>query len=255
MTVNARDKYIGKKFLTNEGYEIEIIEYKNAQEVTVRFENGYTVTRNTRNIEKGNIKNPYHPSICGKGYLGTGQYEGQINKKKTDAYSVWHGMIRRCYVERKELTTAYEDCEVCEEWLNFQNFAKWYYENIYKVDDEPMNLDKDVLIKGNKIYSPKTCIFLPKKLNTLFAKRQGSRGDLPIGVTHDKKCKSKPYRAMCNENGKRTTIGYYETPEEAFLAYKEFKEKHIKEVIETYKGKIPIKIYNALINYKIEITD
>lgn len=254
MSVNAKENYIGKKYITNEGYEIEIIDYKTAEEVTVKFENGYTVTRNTRNIQKGNVKNPYHPSMYGKGYIGVGKYEGQVNKKKTDAYSVWSGMIRRCY-SGEETYSSYSDCEVCEEWLNFQNFAEWYYSNIYNVDNEPMNLDKDILFKGNKIYGPDTCIFLPKKLNTLFAKRKSARGQLPMGVTIDKKCKTTPYTATCNIDGKRTKVGYYATPEQAFMKYKEFKEEHIKSVANDYKDRIPDKVYQALLNYKIEIDD
>ena len=87
-------------------------------------------------------------------------------------------MLRRCYDEKlhKKYPT-YIDCKVCEEWLNFQNFAKWYYNNYYEIENEKICLDKDILHKGNKIYSPDNCVFVPNNINVLFVKSDKSRGD------------------------------------------------------------------------------
>ena len=50
-------------------------------------------------------------------------------------------------------------------------------------------------------------------------------------------------------------LGYFETPKEAFKSYKTFKEQYIKQVADEYKDKIPKKLYEAMYNWKVEITD
>jgi hypothetical protein len=153
----------------------------------------------------------------------------------------------------KRLPT-YKDCSVCDEWLNFQNFAAWYDKNYYEVTGERMDLDKDILVKGNKIYSPDTCAFVPHSINGLFVKNNARRGNLPIGVSYEKK--NSKFKAKCN-NGKKKAIGigHFNTSKEAFLAYKEFKENLIKRIAFEYKEKIPSVIFNALLNYEVEETD
>jgi hypothetical protein len=116
-----------------------------------------------------------------------------------------------------------------------------------------MELDKDILIKGNKIYSPDTCIFVPHEINMLFIKRNAKRGKYPIGVSYDKQ--KKKFEASCSINNKQKRIGRFSTAEDAFNAYKIYKEGLIKQVATIYKAKIPYELYNALINYEVEITD
>ena len=149
-------------------------------------------------------------------------------------------------------TPSYKDCEVCEEWHNFQNFAKWYDENYYEVKGEKTQIDKDILIKGNKIYSPDKCLFVPQKINLLFVKGSGG-SHLPIGVGECKR--TGKYIARLRKNGTYVTVGRYDNPCEAFLAYKKEKEEYIREMALTYKQLIPTKVYEAVINYKIEIND
>ena len=120
-----------------------------------------------------------------------------------------------------------------------------------------MCLDKDILCKGNKIYSRETCIFVPQRINTLFVKSDKTRGKNPIGVSD---LPSGKYEVMCsNGYGKTIRLGTYSTEEEAFQAYKEYKENLIKEVIDSYEGKIPEPFYSklkvAMYNYEVEITD
>ena len=119
--------------------------------------------------------------------MGIGKYSSKINNKPSPQYSSWSSMIKRCYNPKcltKDYT--YQDCSVCKEWHNFQNFAKWYDDNYYQVFNEEINLDKDILHKGNKIYSPENCIFVPKTINSLFTKSNRSRGKYPIGVDYNK---------------------------------------------------------------------
>ena len=120
-----------------------------------------------------------------------------------------------------------------------------------------MQLDKDILYKGNKIYSRETCIFVPQRINSLFVKCDKSRGKDPIGVSD---LPSGNYEVSCgNGYGKSVYLGSYPTKEEAFQVYKQYKEKVIKEVIDSYEGKIPEPFYSklktAMYNYEVEIDD
>ena len=143
------------------GTEMKIVEYNSNKDITIEFQDKYKikVKTNYRNFEKGIIKNVYDKSICEVGYLGDGKYN---HKDYPEIYETWSGMIKRCYdKKRQEKQPTYRNCIVCDKWHNFQNFAKWWEENIYECNNEKMVLDKDILIKGNKIYSPETCIIAP----------------------------------------------------------------------------------------------
>lgn len=162
-------------------------------------------------------------------------------------------MLRRCYDPKFiENHPTYTGCKVHSSWHNFQVFSGWVDRNYYKIDGELMDLDKDILCKGNKIYSPSTCIFVPKRINSLFIKCDANRGDLPIGVT---RWKNKFHPQCCGVKH----MGYFDTVEEAFEVYKYHKEKYMKEVIDSYEGKIPTyqyeKLHNAIYNWKIEMMD
>ena len=135
--------------------------------------------------------------------------------------------------------------------------GEWINENYYEIPGEKMCLDKDILCKGNKVYSRELCIFVPQKINNLFIKRNNLRGNSPIGVTLNS---SGSYEVKCNNAyGKYIYLGSYSTEEEAFRVYKQYKEEVIKEVIDSYEGKIPEPHYSrlktAMYNYKVEITD
>ena len=127
----------------------------------------------------------------------------------------------------------------------------------YEIPGETMCLDKDILCKGNKVYSRETCIFVPQKINSLFVKSDKSRGKDPIGVYQ---LPNGNYQVRCgNSYGERIYLGLYSTKEEAFRVYKNYKEKVIKEVIDSYEGKIPEPFYSrlkeAMYNYEVEIDD
>lgn len=233
---------------------MEIIEYINANNITIKFLNSGFIKYNTtwRHFNSGNIRDPYHPSIYDRGYIGEGEYKA-IKRNTNKCYIVWNGMLRRCHdkeYHKKEPT--YVGCAIYDEWLNFQNFAKWYDKNYYEINNERMALDKDILIKGNKLYSPETCIFVPQRINSLFTSRRNFRGELPIGVYY----RNKKFWARCNDgSGKDIYLGNFNNKIDAFNAYKEYKEKLIRQVAEEYKNKIPEKLYNAMYRWKVEITD
>ncbi len=181
-------------------------------------------------------------------------------EKHIGSYAVWYGMLQRCYSEKcQQKYPTYKNCTVCEEWLYYPNFKKWYEENYYEIDGQRMHLDKDILNKGNKVYSPENCVFVPQGVNKVFTKNDANRGDYPVGVSWNKQ--NKKYRANCSifdiENNKYVYmyLGLHNTPEEAFKVYKTTKEKNIKQVAEYYKGQIPSKLYEAMYRYEVEITD
>ena len=163
-------------------------------------------------------------------------------------------MGKICY-KNPSKNRKYKDCKVCEEWHNFQNFAKWFDENYYEIGNEKMWLDKDILFKDNKIYSPKNCIFVPNRINILFIKSDKLRGDLPIGLTYHKR--DNKIEVYCNTNKNQEYLGRFNINEikEAFNAYKQFKENYIKQVADEYKDKIPQKLYDAMYKWEVNITD
>lgn len=252
----------GEERLNNFGSKMVIVGYRTRRDIDVYFPEYDCVAKNKeyKSFKKGAIKCPYEPRFFGKGYLGEGKYKIKKNGKLTKCYKVWYSMLRRCYdpkFHKKHIT--YENCEVCKGWLCFQNFAKWFYDNYYEIEGERMCLDKDILNKGNKVYSPCNCVFVSERINTLFIKSDKTRGDYPIGVNYHKA--SEKFVTQCSiydfeENKQKIKfLGYYDTPDEAFKAYKEFKEKHIKDVADHYKDLIPVKLYDALYKYEVEITD
>lgn len=170
------------------------------------------------------------------------------------SYSYWQGLINRCYQQKTNPKNhSYSDCAICKEWLTFSNFKKWF-ENPVNGYIPCYQIDKDILQKGNKIYSPDTCCFLPKELNQVFIRHYKRRGDLPIGV---RKLRSGRYYCSVRKHSKNDYIGSYNTPEEAFNAYKIAKEQYIKELADKYfkEGKITQRVYDALMKYEVEITD
>ena len=248
--------------LNNFGSKMIIVKYKNANDIDVYFPEYDCIIKHTNynNFKKGNIKCPYERRYYGVGYLGKGKYKIKINNKTTKCYETWNRMLQRCYdPKHHEKYPTYINCKVDEEWLCYQNFAEWYYENYYEIENEIMCLDKDILRKGNKIYSPDNCVFVPERINNLFVKCDKSRGDYPIGVCYNEH--RKKFITQCSiydfkENKKKIKrLGYYDTPEKAFKSYKQFKEKYIKEVADYYKDLIPTKLYDAMYLYKVEMDD
>ena len=250
----------GEEGYNNFGSKMIIKEYRSCMNIDVYFPEYNWTAKHLQydNFKKGNIKCPYEPKVYGVGYLGEGKYKASENGKNSDEYKIWRHMLQRCYDPKiHERYSTYKRCTVEDYLLNFQHMAEWIDNNYYEVPGEQMCLDKDILCKGNKIYSRKTCIFVPQRINNLFTKSDKSRGKDPIGVDQ---LPSGNYRVYCNDvYGKRINLGTYKTKEEAFQVYKNYKEKVIKETIDSYKGKIPEPFYSrlktAMYNYEVEIDD
>ena len=237
--------------------EATIVEYNGYDNIVIMFEEtGEKINTSYKLFNLGSIKSHFSPTVFGVGIVG-------LEKTKNghdifyNSYTRWHGMIERCYSEkRKEKNPTYKDVTCCAEWLYYKNFKEWYDENYYEIEGERMALDKDILIKGNKIYSPSNCVFVTERINALFVKRDSLRGEYPIGVNYFKRG-TKNYRSQCNYKDKgNVTLGLFDNPKEAFYkGYKPFKEKYIKEIADEYKDKIPLKLYESMYRYEVEITD
>ena len=254
LTKKIRTYRVGEESVNNFGSRIVISEYIKATDITIFFpEYNWSVKATYGQFQNGLIKCPYERRTYGVGYIGEGQYQPKENGKTTKAYEKWNDMLQRCYNEKMiQRNKTYSECEVCDEWHCFQNFAQWFNDNYYTVESQSTHLDKDILNKNNKIYSPDTCVFVPKEINNLFVKQQRQRGDTPIGVH---KLKYDKYRATISIDSKNKILGEFDTMEEAFYAYKLAKEQNIKDVADKYKELIPDRLYNAMYSYEIELDD
>lgn len=253
-TAHLKEKKIGEQRRNNQGELMTIIDYHDAFNITVLFEDTQT-TRQCRysNFKRGKVKDVFLPVIADVAYVGMDKVPAK-DREKGGAYRVWIDMIKRCYDKvRYDKYKNYDDCSVCNEWLCYANFKKWYENNHYNIGNETMCIDKDILIKGNKIYSPDTCIFVPQRINKLFVNNKACRGEYPIGVSYRKN--QNLFTATVKINNEKTIKKYCHTAEEAFYAYKNIKERYIKEVADEYKEKIPQKLYDTMYSWQIEITD
>lgn len=250
----------GEERLNKQGCLMRIVVYNKATDIIVEFQDKYKGRVHTQygNFITGNVYNPYLPNVFGIGITGN-KYPIKINGKHVKEYATWSSMLQRCYdIEFKKKCPAYDGCKVSPEWLLYENFYEWLHSqpNFDKwLNGERWCLDKDIISKGNKIYSSDTCCLVPNNVNVLFTNRRNHRGNLPIGV---KKNNNKFVAECCNPfSGKREKLENCNTPEESFFTYKIHKESIIRQVaeIEYTKGNITEKCYNSMLSYKVEITD
>ena len=190
--------------------------------------------------------------VQGVGYHSDASPTSDGNGRHIFEYTTWCNMLKRCYNEASLLkNTTYEDKVVSEVWKGYGEFYKWC--SNYKFKESGWQLDKDLLLKGNKVYGPEFCVFLPPALNGVLLSCKAKRGKLPVGVHFDKS-RGKFKATCCNEHGKQWQKRF-NTIDEAFQAYKQEKERVIKFLANKYKDRIDPRAYKALINYQVEITD
>lgn len=252
-------KYEGQIYFNNFGTPYKVVEYIKRDNVVIEFQDEYKYHKTTdmKSILNGNVLNPYDKNVFGVGYYGFDRVKNHSKlKSKHHTYNVWHHMLGRCYNDKyQKKNPTYKGCTICDEWLNFKNFSDWYESHYYEVEGQQMCIDKDILFKGNKIYSPQTCCIVPNDINVLFTKTDKKRGEYPIGVY----CKKSNHKfiSQCKHGGNKPQqyLGIYDTWEEAFLVYKNYKENYIKQLANKYKYCLEPRVYDALINYQVEIDD
>lgn len=205
-------------------------------------ENIFTIINNVE--YKADNWNPRYMrrSVAGMGYLGRSGVDvcGQ-------AYIKWRNMIQRCYYKKiHEYKPYYASCTVCEEWLNFANFEVWYKENY--IDGKKFDLDKDILVQGNTEYAQDTCALISHYANTVFETR-GIKSNIVENSQTGK------FDTSMSLLGKRIEVGSFDTREIAMEKLLAHKTDYILRFARKSKKKVPDKVYQAMLNWKVELTD
>jgi len=183
--------------------------------------------------------------------INDGKYPTKISGKASREYGLWSGILERCYSPQCQKThPTYIGCQVSENFKNFTYFYEWC-QNQTGFGQKGFHLDKDLIFKGNKLYSEDTCLFLPRELNNLLTTRKVLRGNLPVGVSID----GSKFKAQCHSAAMHRYIGHFSTPEEAHNAYKQVKEAFIKLQAEKWKALIDTRAFTALMAYEVSISD
>ena len=234
--------------------DFKILKYNDSKNVDIQFLNtGFESTVQLTTIKSGEVKDRLSPSVCGVGILGT-KYPSRVNGVLTKEYTLWVGMLQRCYsdtYQKKQPT--YEGCEVSDNFKSYEYFYEWCHKQV-GFSNEGWQLDKDLLVKGNKVYSEDSCVFIPKEINILLTKRDASRGKYLIGVSWNKT--GNAFKARVSKNkGRSEYLGSFKTELEAFNAYKEAKESFIKEQANKWKWQIDERAYESLMKYTVNIED
>lgn len=247
---------VGDKRVNDYGETMEIIKYDNSHNIIVKISdesgNKYIVKTDYQKFNLSNLSHPYRKTVVGVGFIGEYVYSADIkNMSKSKSYKTWSSMIGRCYNKNDHQYNCYgnKGATVAVEWHNYSNFLQWYNKNYYSIKEEKMELDKDILLKNNKIYCSDNCCFIPQRINFTIAKGKSDR-DCPIGIKY-KKDKG-IYESYCTKNGKRYYLYSGGNVDVAFKLYKNFKENAIKELADEYKEYLPENVYKGLYNYKVE---
>lgn len=187
---------------------------------------------------------------------GIGTYDRHVlckagSPELENIYEVWSAMLFRATPKNIEKNPTYIGTWVDPEFHYFSKFAKWAMQQIGS-NATGYQMDKDLLVKGNRVYSPSTCVFLPKAVNVMLTRNNAGRGTLPIGVIRTRHGR---FMARAKIDGKDIYFGTFPMPGDAFAAYKVAKEAQIKRVAERYRDQIDPRAYAALLAYQVEITD
>ena len=167
--------------------------------------------------------------VCGVG-VNDSEFQVSITAKvrnkrvvvwQCDFYSKWLCMIQRCYSKSfKKRRPTYEGCRVCDEWLVFSNFKRWMETQDW-IDKQ---LDKDILVKGNKVYSPENCVFVSGLVNSFFGSKNNVNGYLE-GVSIFKRDQSFKSQVQNPFTRKNEHIGFFKSEIDAHTAWKSRKHE------------------------------
>lgn len=185
----------------------------------------------------------------GVGYNSGGKYKTKEFGKRLRVYQTWKDMLRRCYDKKRQVRDyTYTGCSVDERWHDFQVFAEWCSNN--NLGSSDYHIDKDILVRGNKVYSPETCCLVPKSINGLFNNHSKGRGEFPQGVYWNKS--RGLHVAKISISGKSKHLGYFDCPNKAHEVYKKAKESHVKEMADLWFSNIEPRVYEALMDWKLK---
>ena len=248
----------GSLFKTKRYGDLIVTKYINHKEVYVKFlDTGYETKAYFGNIKKGIVKDRSVPSVLGVGIVG--DELTKVNGNCLKEYSLWQGLLERCYCDKFHVKyPTYLGCTVSNDFKHFDIFKAWCQRQIGFdcFDDKGIHfeLDKDILVKGNKVYSEDTCCFVPREINVVLIYKQAKKGNFPIGVSYSK-ANNKFVVQIHKGSGLREYLGSFEEETHAFNAYKQAKEAYIKELANKWRDKIDPRVYDALMSWEVSIDD
>ena len=215
---NIRDEIVGNIYVTNQGATIIVENYEGSKKTHIKFiKTGVERICTLSEVKNGTLKDYFYPSVAGVGYIG-----GKVTNKK--AHISWTTL----------LDTNKNNYGICKEWLNLQNFTKWFEENYI----EGWTLQTNILEAIKTEVSSENSYFIPKEFGSKFLHTQGYQ------IRKDGKLSAK----FLNKH-----LGYFNSKEEAIERYKEVKKEHILKIADKYKNILPIEVYEKIINYEIQI--
>lgn len=246
-------EYEGSVFKTNNYGDVVVLEYNNVSDVIIKFLNTGNIRKTaTSELRKGEIRDNEAFPVYNVGVMDIPN-ELRRCQPNPQEYSIWNGVRQRCYNENNRDKLPYMmDVGMSDNFKLYSYFKEWCHKQI-GFNEDNWQLDKDILSKDNKVYSENTCCFVPPEINCAVTNNKSVRGQFPQGVIYN--CTKTRYRARIQRGDKWESLGTYDTPEEAFYAYKPVKEAHIKSLANKWKDKIDPRVYEALMNWTIEITD
>ena len=189
MKLNAGDRY-----QVNDGGWLTVVSDNGSCDIDISFDSGFKCKARRDGIRDGRVKDRFRPSVCGVGFIGVGAHKARINGKLTKEYQTWSAMLERCYdLKWQKRYPTYIGCTTAIEWHDFQAFAEWFKFNYV----EGLQLDKDIILDGNKVYGPQFCKFVSHDENTEKARAKRYRIINPIGECLE----VYNLRGFCRENG------------------------------------------------------
>ena len=227
----------------------------------LKLDNGYKFNKKCLEVEYGIFTTPYDKTVGGVGCLGE-KYTRESNRK---LYQMWYGMLDRVIVQGakdKKRYAAYENCSICDRWLNFSNFCDDILSMWYDCDEQ-LDLDKDIKYKGNKEYAPDKCLLVPHGINQLFSHWKGGRGVThQVGVQYVTNGKRKgtwevkPCGAYTFDGKFRTGVHkHFKSEIEAGEYYRKIKHEYVRKVLKSYEGRIPDYVMNYCLRFEFEMDD
>lgn len=243
----SKHSYLGKVYPTKSFGNCTVVDYKDSSNVLVRFENtGNEVYVAGGNLRSGRIRDPMAPGVAGVGFLGTGKYQCRNKTSdgmRTKEYACWESMMKRVYnPQNASAARPYEDTSVDVRWHNFQIFAEWC-QTQKGFGEQGFQLDKDLISKGNKVYSPEKCCFIPLHINTAIT---GMKHNNTSGYAGVSETSVGTYGAEVTINSVHVHLGTYNSKESAAFVYRSIKEAYVRSLAEVYKDSLAENTYSAL---------
>lgn len=223
------DIIVGDICMNNQGCLLEILNIRSKSEVKVIFldKNQYTCVTSLESLRDGGVRNVYHRSVFGVGFIGDFS-EGS----DTEVYRIWQQMLRRCYSEEwLRKYKSYSGCTVCEEWHNLSNFNKWFINQKRKGKyKQGWQLDKD-LVGNSKNYCPENCLFLPEEVNQSLVSFSKSKVIMK---------QKEGYCYYARIGGVEARSPKFPTKEEALDHYMTARSTNIQKLLDKYKIEVEL---------------